>query len=228
MAKLNPNRRTRAYGEWRAAQRAEALQPSACAGRLRDWLDGAGSALDPELVGARLNGLRAVATLAERMFPTAREVLGAAVIAAATGLELSVCCRWGRAQRYARVHQLPVPQYSADLVPLLGRPCNACVQRWRRETRARVNAGKTVRHATVQRASATARAGVSAVGTRPLERFHNFSSKWCGLCHEAVERGLVASALPQHPRMYALPPDLRRLLDNATSVRHATSASRRS
>lgn len=226
MATLNPDRRTRAYGEWRAAQRAEALTPGACAARLRDWLDGAGASLDPELVGARLNGPRAVATLAERVFPTAREVLGEAVITAATGPELSECCRWGRAQRYARVHQLPVPRFSVDVTPLLGPPCGSCVERWRCEARARVEASKSVRRATVQRGGAAARAGVSAVATRPLERFHDFGSKWCALCHEAVERGLVASALPQHPRMYALPPDVRRVLDGATQVRHTTSRKR--
>lgn len=220
MAKLNPNRRTRAYGEWRAAQRAEALDPGACAARVRDWLDGAWPSLDPELFGALLNGPRAVAALALRAFPTARDVLGDAVIAAATGPDLPECCRWGRAQRYARVHELPVPRYDDDLAPLLGRPCDLCVQRWRSEARARVNAARSPQRATVRRAGATAPAGVSAVATRPLERFH--ATAKCVLCEEAVRRNLTASALPTHPRMYGMPPGMRCLLDNAARVRHAT------
>lgn len=224
MAKLNHDRQTRAHGEWRAAQRAESLQPGTCAARVRDWLDGAADVFDPELLGATLNGPRAVAALVARVFPTAREVLGDAVIAAATGPDLPECCRWGRAQRHARVHELPAPRYSADLTPLLGRPCYLCVERWRGEARARVEAGQPAPRATVQPTRATARAGVSAVATRPLERFHD--TRKCALCEEAVSRNLTASALPTHPRMYALPPDLRRLLDDATGVRHSTSSRR--
>lgn len=220
MAKLDPNRRTRAYGEWRAAQRAEALEPGACAQRVRDWLDGAGASLDPELFGALLNGPRAVTALTLRAFPTARDVLGDAVLTAATGPEEPGCCRWGRAQRYARVHQLPVPRYGDDLAPLLGRPCNPCVQRWRSEARARVDAGQPAPPPTVQPSRATARAGVSTVALRPLARFHPTDK--CVLCEEAVRRYLTASALPTHPRMYGMPPGMRRLLDNAARVRHAT------
>jgi hypothetical protein len=74
--------------------------------------------------------------------PIALYRFGIATLRAASRSVPAGCCRWGAADRDARVHGTTRPRLDQATRELVGRPCKRCVMRLRAELKTRVDSGR--------------------------------------------------------------------------------------